>query len=254
MDLPRNHFKAALEAGRHQLGIWNTIGGNTVAEALASCGYDWVLVDCEHAAVETIEVLPALQAIAGFPSVSSVVRPAGNDPVLIKRLLDFGAQSLLIPYVQSAAEAEAAVVAMRYAPRGIRGLAGVTRATRYGKVANYHARASDELCLIVQVETVEAIAQLEEIAAVPGVDAVFIGPADLSASMGYPGNVGHPEVVAVIEDTIARIRAAGKPAGILTLDTGFARRCMDLGTGFTAVGVDLALLVDGATDLRKGWS
>ncbi len=253
MDLPRNHFKAALAARRHQLGIWNTIGGNTVAETLATCGYDWVLVDCEHAAVETIEVLPALQAIAGFPEVSAVVRPAANDPVLIKRLLDFGAQSLLIPYVQSAEEAEAAVAAMRYAPAGMRGLAGVTRATRYGKVENYHARASDELCLIVQVETVEAVERLEQIAGVPGVDGVFIGPADLSASMGYPGDVSHPEVVAVIEDTITRIKAAGKPAGILTLDPVFARRCMDLGTGFTAVGVDLALLVDGATALRKHW-
>lgn len=253
MDLPRNRFKAALAAGQHQLGIWNTIGGNTVAEALAACGYDWVLVDCEHAAVETIEVLPALQAIAGFPEVSSLVRPAANDPVLIKRLLDFGAQSLLIPYVQSAEEAEAAVAAMRYAPEGMRGLAGVTRATRYGKVADYHARAAQELCLIVQVETVEAVDRLEQIAGVPGVDAVFIGPADLSASMGYPGNTAHPEVVAVIEDTIARIKAAGKPAGILTLDPVFARRCMELGTAFTGVGVDLALLVDGATALRKSW-
>lgn len=253
MELPRNHFKAALEARRHQLGIWNTIGGNTVAEALGSCGYDWVLIDCEHAAVETIEVLPALQAVAGFPEVSAVVRPAGNDPVLIKRLLDFGAQSLLIPYVQSADEAAAAVAAMRYAPEGMRGLAGVTRATRYGKVANYHARAAEELCLVVQVETVDAVERLEEIAGVPGVDGVFIGPADLSASMGYPGNVTHPEVVAVIEDTITRIQAAGKPAGILTLDPTFASRCMELGTGFTAVGVDLALLVDGATALRGNW-
>ena len=253
MDLPRNSFKAALEARRHQLGIWNTIGGNSVAEALASCGYDWVLVDCEHAAVETVEVLPALQAIAGFPGVSSVVRPAANDPVLIKRILDFGAQTLLIPYVQSADEAAAAVAAMRYAPDGIRGMAGMTRATRYGRVADYHGRAAEELCLIVQVETVEAIERLEQIAAVPGVDGVFIGPADLSASMGYPGQTGHPEVVAMIEQTITRINAAGKPAGILTLDPDFARRCMDLGTSFTAVGVDLVLLVDAARKLRKNW-
>lgn len=254
MDLPKNRFKAALEAGQPQLGIWNTIGGNTVAEALASTGYDWVLVDCEHAAVEAVEVLPALQAIAGYPGVSAVVRPDSHDPALIKRLLDFGAQTLLIPYVQSAAEAEAAVRAMHYAPAGIRGMAGMTRATRYGSVKGYHARASEELCLLVQVETVEAIDQLEEIAAVPGVDGVFIGPADLSASMGYPGQTGHPEVVAKIEETIGRIRAAGKPAGILTLDPEFTRRCMTLGTTFTAVGVDLVLLVDGARALRSTMS
>lgn len=254
MDLPRNRFKAALEAGQQQIGIWNTLGGNTVPEALASCGYDWVLVDTEHASVEAVEVLPALQAIAGFPQVSAVVRPDANDEVLIKRLLDFGAQSLLIPYVQSAAEAEAAVRAMRYAPAGIRGVAGVTRATRYGTVASYHTRAADELCLIVQVETIEAVERLEEIAGVDGVDAVFIGPADLSASMGYPGQTDHPEVVAVIEDVITRLKAMGKPSGILTLDPAFASRCIELGTTFTAVGVDLALLVDGARELRARWS
>lgn len=253
MDLPRNRFKAALKAGQQQLGIWNTIGGNTVPEALAACGYDWVLVDTEHASVEAVEVLPALQAIAGFPEVSAVVRPDSNDPVLIKRLLDFGAQTLLIPYVQSAEEAAAAVRAMRYGPAGIRGMAGVTRATRYGKVAGYHARAADELCLIVQVETVEAMAELDAIAAVDGVDAVFIGPADLSASMGYPGQTDHPEVVAAIEGAITRLKALGTPSGILTLDPGFADRCMALGTTFTAVGVDLALLVTGATDLRARW-
>ncbi len=253
MDLPKNRFKAALQTRQHQLGIWNTIGGNTVPEALATCGYDWILVDCEHASVEAVEVLPALQAIAGFGEVSAVVRPAANDPVLIKRILDFGAQSLLIPYVQNAQEAEAAVAAMRYAPEGIRGMAGVTRATRYGTVSGYHARAEEELCLVVQVETVDAIERLDEIAAVDGVDGIFIGPADLSASMGLPGQTGHPDVVAMIEATIGRIEAAGKPAGILTLDPAFARRCRELGTTFTAVGVDLALVVDGARALRASW-
>lgn len=254
MDLPHNRFKAALRDGRQQLGIWNSIGGNTVPEALAACGYDWVLVDTEHSSVEAVEVLPALQTIAAFPEVSAVVRPAANDTVLIKRLLDFGAQTLLIPYVQSAEEAEAAVRAMHYAPRGIRGMAGVTRATRYGQVAGYHTGAAEELCLIVQVETIEAVERLGEIAGVDGVDAVFIGPADLSASMGLPGQTGHPEVIAVIEDTITRLKALGVPSGILTLDTVFASRCMKLGTTFTAVGVDLALLMRGALELRKSFT
>lgn len=253
MHLPRNAFKAALTEGRHQLGIWNTIGGNTVPEALATCGFDWVLVDCEHSPVEAVEVLPALQAIAGYPGTSAVVRPDTNDPALIKRLLDFGAQSLLIPYVQTADEAAAAVRAMRYAPAGIRGVAGVMRATRYGAVEGYHASAAEELCLVVQVETVEAVDRLDEIASVPGVDGVFIGPADLSASMGLAGQTGHPEVVALVEETIIRLGKLGKPAGILTLDADFARRCAALGTRFTAVGVDLALLVAGARALRSEW-
>ena len=198
MKNPTNHFKAALKTGAQQIGIWNTIGGNTACELLASCGYDWVLVDTEHAATSTAEVLPALQAIAGYPDVSAVVRPASNDDVTIKRLLDMGAQSLLIPYVQNVAEARAAVAAMRYAPRGIRGMAGSMRATRFGSVENYATTVEEELCLIVQVETIEAMAHLEAIAQVDGVDAVFIGPADLSASMGLPGQTMHPDVVAVM--------------------------------------------------------
>jgi len=142
---------------------------------------------------------------------------------------------------------------MRYPPDGIRGLAGITRATRFGRVADYAGRAADELCLIVQVETIEAVERLDDIAVVEGVDGVFIGPADLSASMGNPGEVGLPEVVAVIEETIRALGALGKPAGVLTLAPVFARRCMDLGTSFTAVGVDLALLLDSANGLRRHW-
>lgn len=144
MDLPRNLFKARLKAGTQQIGMWNMIGGNTVPEMLAGAGYDWVLVDCEHAPVDTLDVLPALQAIGQYPDVSAVVRPAANDPVLFKRLLDIGAQTLLVPYVQSAEEARAAVSAMRYGPRGIRGMAGAMRATRYGRVTDYFTRAEEE--------------------------------------------------------------------------------------------------------------
>jgi 4-hydroxy-2-oxoheptanedioate aldolase len=180
-----------------------------------------------------------------------VVRPAWNDLVLIKRFLDLGVQTLLVPYVQDAAEAEAAVAAMRYAPRGRRGIAGTTRATGYGRIRGYARDAETELCLLVQVETRQALGAIEEIAAVDGVDGIFVGPGDLAASLGHPGEPTHPEVVAAVEEAIRRIGAAGKPAGILTLDRAFARRCIELGTVFTAVGVDADLLARGAEWLAR---
>jgi 4-hydroxy-2-oxoheptanedioate aldolase len=252
MKLPKNTFKSALREGRPQVGLWCSLPGSYVAEALAGAGYDWLLLDTEHSPGDPLTVLPQLQAIASYP-VSAVVRPASNDAVLVKRLLDFGAQTLLIPYVQDAAQARAAVAAMRYPPRGIRGVSGVTRATGFGRIAGYARQAEDELCLLVQVETQEALDAIEAIAAVDGVDGVFIGPADLAASLGHVGEPGHPDVMAKIEEAIARIRACGKPAGILTPDTAFARRCMALGTLFTAVGVDATLLARGAEALRRAF-
>lgn len=250
MDMPKNRFKAGLRAGRSQIGLWNTIGGNTVPEMLGGAGFDWVLIDCEHAAIEAVEVLPALQAIGQTPEVSSVVRPATNDPTLFKRLLDMGAQTFLVPYVQSAQEAENAVSAMRYGPQGVRGMAGMTRATRYGKVEDYYNRAEEELCLIVQVETIDAVDQLEAIARTEGVDGVFIGPADLSASMGLRGQMGHPDVVAVIEDAFERLKRLDVPAGIMALNPDDANRYIGLGSVMTAVGVDLVMLADAAAALR----
>ncbi len=250
MKMPKNHFKAALREGRHQLGVWNTIGGNSVPEMLGGAGFDWILIDCEHAPIETVEVLPALQAIAGSPETSALVRPASNDPVLFKRLLDMGAQTLLVPYVQSQAEAEAAVAAMRYGPAGIRGMAGMTRATRYGKVENYFTEAEDDLCLILQVETAAGLAALDEIATTEGVDGIFIGPADLSASMGFPGQFDHPEVLTAIENAFARLDVLDVPKGIMALHPPAARDYIDKGSNFTAVGVDLVLLAQSVTDLR----
>ena len=251
MKNPENRFKTALREGRHQLGIWNAIGGNIVPEVLASCGFDWVVVDTEHSPVEVTDVLPALQAIAGYPDVSAIVRPAFNDPVLIKRVLDLGAQTVLLPYIQSVEEAEAAVRAVRYPPAGIRGVAGLTRASRFGAVERYTATADAKICLLLQVETAIALDRMEEIAAVEGVDGIFIGPSDLAASMGHPGAPGHPEVIAAIEDALTRLKKMGVPAGILTLDQDFARRCMELGTLFTAVGIDLGVLVNGVRALRS---
>lgn len=251
MRNPENRFKAGLKAGRQQVGVWHALGGPVAAEALAACGFDWIVIDTEHAPLEVADVLPALQAVAAYPEVSAVVRAAINDAVLIKRLLDLGAQTLLIPYVQSAEEARAAVRALRYPPRGVRGVAGMTRASRFGTVEGYAACAEAELCLLVQVETREALAALDAIARVEGVDGVFIGPADLAASLGHVGEQGHPEVVAAIEDALARLASHGMPSGILTFDRAFARRCMELGTRFTAVGADLGLLVAGATALAR---
>ena len=248
MELPKNHFKARLRAGEQQIGLWTSITGSMVSEALAGTGFDWLVIDNEHSQTDVPDTLAMMQAMAPYP-VSPVVRPAANDAVLIKRLLDLGAQTLVVPYVQNAAEAQAAVSAMRYPPRGIRGVAGITRAGRFGAIAAYIARAEEELCLIVQVETAEALTQIEAIAVVDGVDGLFIGPSDLAASMGHPGAPDHPAVVTAIEDAITRIVAAGKPAGILALDAPFARRCMALGTTLTAVGMDIHILVQGARKL-----
>lgn len=236
-----NRFKRALAEGRQQIGLWCSLPGSYAAEAVAGSGYDWLLFDTEHSPGDPLTVLGQLQAVAPYP-VSAVVRPAANDTVLIKRFLDLGAQTLLIPFVQNADEARAAVAATRYPPDGVRGVSGLTRASRFGRVPGYARGASAEICLLVQIETREALAELEAIAGVPGVDGIFIGPADLAASMGHLGEPMHPEVVAAIADAVARIRACGKPAGILTPDAAFAKRCIGLGTTFTAVALDVGIL------------
>lgn len=243
MELPKNRFKAALKEGRHQTGFWNMIAGPTVPEALAAIGFDWILVDTEHATTEAYQVQASLQAIAAYPEVSAVVRPVSNDPAYIKRYLDMGAQTLMIPYVETPQEAAAAVRAMRYPPHGIRGVAGGTRASGFGMVKDYVTRVEDELCLIVQVETADALSRLEEIATVEGVDAVFIGPADLSASLGHPGDQAHPEVVSAIEDAFMRLGKIGVPSGILSLNEPTITRLRELGAGFTAIGTDVSSLV-----------
>lgn len=250
MDMPKNRFKAKLKAGEKQLGLWCSLGGPTVAEMLATTGFDWITIDTEHAPAEVTDVLPALQALAAYPDVSPIVRPAINDSVLIKRHLDQGAQTLILPYVQTKEEAEAAVAAVRYPPRGIRGVAGLTRASRYGTVTDYAARADEEVCLIVQVETVSAMEQLEDIATVDGVDGIFFGPSDLSASMGLTGQPNHPDVKAAIRDALSRLSAVGVPGGALCLDPAWAKDTFADGAGFVAVGLDLHLLSNAARSLR----
>lgn len=241
MDLPRNPFKHAIRAGRQQIGLWVSLASAYSAELVAGSGFDWLVLDGEHSPNDPTTIIEQLQAVAPYP-VSAIVRPAWNDKVLIKRYLDVGAQSLLIPYVQNTAEAEAAVAAIRYPTRGVRGVAGTTRASRFGRVADYARRAEEELCLLVQIETREGLDNLDAIARVDGIDGIFIGPADLAAGLGHLGEQQHPQVQAAIQDAIKRIRALGKPAGILATDEASTRRYIEWGTTFTAVGLDAMVL------------
>lgn len=250
MDLPANPFKKAIAAGRQQIGLWVSLASAYSTEIVAGSGFDWLLLDGEHSPNDPITILAQLQAAAPYP-VTPIVRPAWNDKVLIKRYLDVGAQSLLIPYVQTAEEANAAVEAVRFPTRGVRGVAGLTRATRFGRVADYTRRAEEELCLLVQIETRQGLDHLEAIARMDGIDGVFIGPADLAAGLGHLGDQGHPEVQSAIQDAIRRIKACGKPAGILTPDEATARRYIEWGTTFTAVGLDAGLLARESEKLAK---
>ena len=241
MELPPNTFKRALLDGKRQIGLWCNLASHYSAELLSGSGFDWLLLDTEHAPNELDMVLSQLQAMAPYPT-HPVVRVAWNDMVSIKRFLDIGAQSLLIPYVQSAEEARNAVAFTRYPPEGVRGIAGSVRANRFGRVKDYHQRAHEELCVLVQIETQSGIDNLDEITAVDGVDGVFIGPADLHASLGYRGETANPKVKPVIDDAIRRIRKAGIAPGILTGVEADARHWLELGCQFVAVGSDTVIL------------
>lgn len=248
MDLPRNSFKHAIAKGELQIGLWSTLGSAIGAELLGDTGFDWILLDTEHTPNELPDLVAQMQAMARS-ATAPVVRPAWNDTVLIKRILDIGAQSLLLPYVQNADEARQAVAATRYPPKGVRGVTGSGRASRYGRVSDYLKKADSEMCVLTQVETVPALDEIEAIAAVDGVDGVFIGPADLAASMGLVGEPGHPDVQSAIKDAVGRLRKAGKPAGILTPSQQEAKRYIDWGFTFVAIGIDLLLLRQGADAL-----
>ena len=250
MDLAPNQFKARMKSGRLQIGLWCSLCSNIAAEVVADSGFDWLLLDTEHSPNEVPDIVAALQAVQGRPS-HPIVRPAWNDTVLIKRFLDIGAQTVIVPYVQNAEEARRAVAATRYPPAGVRGVTGVGRAARFGRVTDYLKKANDEICVLVQVETRDALAKLDEIAAVEGVDGVFIGPSDLSASFGHIGNPAHPEVQKAIEDAGRRIRASGKGAGILTGNEDEARRYIGWGYNFVAVGTDIVLLTRAADSLAQ---
>jgi 4-hydroxy-2-oxoheptanedioate aldolase len=250
VDLGRNQFKHAIAKGKLQIGLWSSLASNIAADVIRDSGFDWVLLDSEHSPNELPGLLAQMQALSGS-STAAIIRPAWNDPVLIKRILDIGAQSILLPYVQNADEARKAVAATRYPPDGVRGIAGAARSSRYGRIADYLKKAADELCVLVQVETRQALGCLEEIARVDGVDGVFIGPSDLSGSMGHIGNPAHPEVQQALKNAVERLTACRKPSGILTLSEDDARRYIEWGYNFVAVGMDVALLARGADMLAK---
>jgi 4-hydroxy-2-oxoheptanedioate aldolase len=243
-----NPFKQALKSGRLQIGLWHSLSSHLAVEILADSGFDWILIDTEHAPNEVPMVLAQLQAMSGA-AAHAVVRPAWNDQVIIKRLLDVGAQSLLIPYVETEEEAKRAVQSTRYPPEGFRGFASQARASRYGRIKGYHAAANAEICLLLQVETKRGLENLERIARVEGVDGVFVGPGDLSAALGYLGEPNHPEVVKTIDEAIRRIKDAGSVPGILSGDAQLAQHYIEQGCLFAAVGSDIGLLANGAEQL-----
>ncbi len=249
MQIAKNSFRAALQAGKNQIGLWVGLADSNVAEALAGCGFDWLLLDGEHAPNNVRTILEQLRAVAPYP-VHPIVRPVQGDVALIKQYLDVGAQTLLVPMVDTPEQAQRMVQAMRYPPHGIRGVgAALARASRWNQVTDYLKNAGDEMCLLVQAETTLAVKNLKAIAAVEGVDGVFFGPADLSAAMGYLGQPTHPEVVKTMLQGIATVRAAGKAAGILMTDQKMAHMYLEAGAQFVAVGVDTTLLVRTATEL-----
>lgn len=254
MSLPMT-FRDALAAHaagsdpRALAGMWICSGSTLIAEICAGAGLDWVMIDMEHSANGLESVLTQLQVVAAYP-VTAVVRVPINDPVIIKQVLDAGAQTLLVPMVSSAQEAEAAVRAVRYPPHGIRGVgSALARSARWNRVDGYLADADKHVSVIVQIETQAGVAAAEDIAAVDGVDGVFVGPADLSASMGLIGQQSHPDVVAAVHKTFGTVRAAGKPVGVNAFDPEMAESYVKAGARFILVGADVAILARGSEQL-----
>jgi 4-hydroxy-2-oxoheptanedioate aldolase len=254
MKTPVNRFKKAISEKQAQIGLWLGLANSYSAEMCAMAGFDWLLVDGEHAPNNLQSIQQQLQAIAAYPANNAIARVPFGDTVLMKQYLDLGVETLLVPMVDTPQQAAQCVQAMRYpqddGQGGVRGMAG-TRASRWGMFPNYAKEANAQVCLLVQAESREALKNLDAIANTPGVDGVFIGPADLSASMGYVGNANHPEVQAAIEDAIARILKAGKAPGILAPDEAQAKHFLALGALFVAVGLDTQILVRQTAALVK---
>jgi 4-hydroxy-2-oxoheptanedioate aldolase len=249
MELPTNVFKQALHQGKQQIGLWVGLADAYVTELLATAGFDCLVIDAEHAPNDPRSVLPQLQAMAPY-KVHPIVRPSCGKVELIKQYLDIGAQTLIIPMVESAEQAREMVAATRYPPRGVRGVgSAIARASRWNQINDYLPRSDDEMCVFVQVESVNAMAHLEAIAAVEGVDGVFFGPADLAASMGLLGRPADTEVQAAVLKGITTVKSAGKVAGTLTADRTLARRYLEHGALFVAVGADTTILVRAASEL-----
>lgn len=245
-----NQFKDQL-GKRPQFGLWQALASTYTAEICAGAGFDWLLFDGEHSPIDLVQAVGLLQAVAPYP-VEPIVRLPSGDTVLIKRYLDIGARTLLIPMVESGVEAKMLAEATRYPPHGTRGVgAGLARASRWLRTPDYLKSAHQDQCLLLQVESRAGLAALDDIAAVDGVDGVFIGPADLAADMGHLGSPGHSEVQAAISAAFKRIKASGKAIGILASDEASARYYTSQGADFIGVGTDVSLLARGAEALAR---
>lgn len=252
MPAPENRFKRALVDGRAQIGLWLGLANAYTAELCAGAGFDWLLIDGEHAPNSIPTMLAQIQAIQRGSSTQVVVRVPIGETWLIKQVLDLGAQTVLVPMVETADQARELVRAVRYPPNGVRGVgAALARASAFNRIGDYLQTADREVCLLVQVENRAGLEALDAIASVDGVDGVFVGPADLAADMGFLGRPGAPEVQAAVEDALRRIRSHGKAAGILTSDQALARRYLEIGATFVAVGSDVGLLVRATNALIK---
>ena len=245
-----NRWTQRIGGARPRFGLWLASGSGYVTEICAGSGIDWVLLDQEHAPNDLRTTLDQLQVLAGYPDVDVVVRPPAADPVSIKQLLDIGAQNIIVPMIDGPGEAAAAVAATRYPPEGIRGVgSALARASRWNRISDYLVTADDGVSLTVQVESTAGMAVLGDIADVDGVDAVFIGPADLAASMGRLGQPEHPDVVTAIENALVTIVEHGKSAGVNAFNEAIGRRYLDAGASFVLVGADVTLLARGAEQL-----
>lgn len=242
-----NPFRHLLLAAgnRPPVGTWIMSASPIVAEAVACAGFDWAVIDMEHAPLDLMDVVHLLQAVAGTKTVP-VLRLPSNDAVLVKRVLDAGAQTLLIPFVQDADEARRAVAATRYPPQGLRGMASMSRASRFGTVPNHYETANKQIGVIVQLESPTALQRLDEIVAVDGVDAIFVGPADLSGALGLPGKTTHPSVMDLMTQAAQRCRELGKPIGTIGSTPEAVAQYRAAGFSFVAISSDLGLLMRGA--------
>jgi 4-hydroxy-2-oxoheptanedioate aldolase len=251
--MPVNIFKRAIKDGNPQIGLWMALANGYAAELLATTGFDWICIDAEHAPNDPRSVLAQLQAMAPYP-VHPIVRPVQGDVALIKQYLDIGAQTLLIPMVETAAQAATMVAATRYPTRGIRGVgSALARASRWNQIDGYLQHCDAQMCVLVQIETVSALQNLESIAAVEGVDGVFFGPADLAASMGLLGKPLDPAVRSAVLDGITRVKKAGKAPGVLSGDRELAQACLDAGALVVGVGADTTLLLNAARSLAAAF-
>lgn len=248
MNTPKNQFKAWLSERRQPvpLGTWMMTGSAAVAEAMGYVGFDFLVMDTEHVPVDQVDALAIMRALAGTPTTQVLMRLPWNDPVVVKKALDGGAQSLMFPFVQNADEARAAVASTRYplaGNGGTRGVAAVHRASRYGAFANYMNEANEQICVVTQLETPQAVANMEAIAGVEGVDAIFIGPADLSANMGHLGNIAHPDVQAMLKNAVATCNRLGKPCGIVGGNPELVGNYISWGYSFVAIASDMSMML-----------